>query len=62
MRKISVVAVLATSLYACHQKSDLMNKKDRAANPAPSPNQQPPSPPSTGTPGQPGDTSYHPVA
>ncbi|HYX31743.1 MAG TPA: hypothetical protein VE954_01425 [Oligoflexus sp.] len=62
MRKISVVAVLATSLYACHQKSDLMNRKDRAASPVPSPNQQPPSPPSTGTPGQPGDTSYHPVA
>jgi cytochrome c peroxidase len=58
MRKISVVAVLATSLVSCHQKSDLLNKKDRASNPAPvnTPNQaEPPKP-------QAGDTSYAPVA
>ncbi|HET9241715.1 MAG TPA: hypothetical protein VFO10_30890 [Oligoflexus sp.] len=58
MRKISVVAVLATSLVSCHQKSDLLNKKSSASNPAPvqTPNQaEPPKP-------QEGDTSYTPVA
>jgi len=57
MRKISVVAVLATSLYSCHQKSDLLNRKDAAAMPA-----SPQTPEQSETPQNPNDTSYAPVA
>jgi cytochrome c peroxidase len=60
MRKISVVAVLATSLVSCHQKSDLLNmsKKDRASSPAPTSTPNQAEPPAA----QGGDTSYTPVA
>ncbi|WP_141734170.1 cytochrome B6 [Oligoflexus tunisiensis] len=59
MRNFSVVVLMATSLSACHQSSDLFQKKERSAAPAPgnTPNQA--QPPETE---RPGDTSYIPVA